>query len=411
MADDIVLPIPNLNLPQHFFTLSTPSLVHLHENAAKELLAGIEADEMAPYFRIASGSPLPSTPSSSSSVPTSPTTSTISKVPVGVLPANPTLLAKMEEANVKKLAELDLRLQEAEKTEGESEISEALRAKADYLTRIGDKEKAVEAQTLALEKTPGLGSRIDIVLTLARIGFFFGDNKLVTDHLTKAEKLIDEGGDWDRRNRLKVYRGLHLVSNRQFARGGELFIDALSTFTAVELISYNDFVALTVISNTLVLKRVDLKKKIITAPEVIQVLPELPILGQLMKSLYDCHYDQFFQALATLEQTHLLPSRLLSPHARYYVREMRIAAYAQLLESYRSLTIESLSGAFGVSTEFVDNELSRFIANGRLHASIDKVHGIVETTRPSLKNAQYETVVKQGDVLLNSVQRLSKVLY
>ena len=59
----------------------------------------------------------------------------------------------------------------------------------------------------------------------------------------------------------------------------------------------------------------------------------------------------------------------------------------------------------------IHSELSRFIANGRLHASIDKVHGIVETTRPSLKNAQYETVVKQGDVLLNSVQRLSKVLY
>ena len=80
--------------------------------------------------------------------------------------------------------------------------------------------------------------------------------------LTSIHRLIDEGGDWDRRNRLKVYRGLHLVSNRQFARGGELFIDALSTFTAVELISYNDFVALTVISNTLVLKRVDLKKKV-----------------------------------------------------------------------------------------------------------------------------------------------------
>lgn len=175
--------------------------------------------------------------------------------------------------------------------------------------------------------------------------------------------------------------------------------------------------------------------QIIDAPEVIQVLPELPILGDLIKNLYECHYDKFFLALATLEQTQLLPSRLLSPHARYYVREMRIAAYSQLLESYRSLTLESLSGAFGVSVEFVDryatasfrspsifqwtnkslisqnSELSRFIANGRLHASIDKVHGIVETTRPSLKNAQYETVVKQGDLLLNSVQRLSKVLY
>jgi len=41
MADKIVLPIPNLELPQHFFTLSSPSLAHLHKNAAIQLLAGI----------------------------------------------------------------------------------------------------------------------------------------------------------------------------------------------------------------------------------------------------------------------------------------------------------------------------------------------------------------------------------
>lgn len=57
---------------------------------------------------------------------------------------------------------------------------------------------------------------------------------------------------------------------------------------------------------------------------------------------------------ALLEQNFLLPSRILSPHARFYVREMRILAYAQLLESYRSLTLESLGQAFGVSQEFVD---------------------------------------------------------
>ena len=57
------------------------------------------------------------------------------------------------------------------------------------------------------------------------------------------------------------------------------------------------------------------------------------------------------------------------------------------------------------------SELSRFIASGRLHCTIDKVNGIVETNRPALKNAQYETVIRQGDLLLNSVQRLSKVLH
>lgn len=45
---------------------------------------------------------------------------------------------------------------------------------------------------------------------------------------------------------------------------------------------------------------------------------------------------------------------LLHPHYRYYVREMRILAYTQLLESYRSLTLQYMAEAFGVSTDFID---------------------------------------------------------
>jgi len=375
-----------LRLPQAQFTLSTPKLSQRHEQARKTLLTGIEADQMAPYYRFVTAS-----------TPT--------------IPLDQPLLEKMEAQNKTELDKLDARLAEAQTTEGETEISDALRARATYLTRIGDKENAIKAQELALEKTPGLGSRIDIVLTLARIGFFFDDQELIRSNLTKAEELIEKGGDWDRRNRLKVYQGLHLLSIRSFKRCGELFIDALSTFTATELLEYNDFVALCVIVNTLCLQRVDLKKKLMAAPEVTQVLLELTELADFTKSLYECHYDKFFVALAALEQNYLLGSRLFNVHTRYYVREMRIIAYAQLLESYRSLTLESMARAFGVSVDFIDTELARFISTGRLNCVIDKVNGVVETNRPSAKNARYETVIKQGDVLLNSIQRLSKVLY
>ncbi|KAI5997500.1 26S proteasome subunit RPN7-domain-containing protein [Pisolithus albus] len=223
MADDRILPIPNISLPQHLFTLVNPSLSHLHDVAWKSLLEGIEADNMAPYYRVITSS--------------------------SGIDVDPALLETMEKANEEQLKQLDERLAEAEKTEGESEISDALKERANHLTRIGDKDAAVAAQQLALEKTPGLGSRTDITSTLVRIGFFFGDNTLITENLAKAEKLIEEGGDWDRRNRLK------------FKSGGELLLDALSTFTATELISYNDLVALTIIVNTLTLARVDLKKK------------------------------------------------------------------------------------------------------------------------------------------------------
>lgn len=46
--------------------------------------------------------------------------------------------------------------------------------------------------------------------------------------------------------------------------------------------------------------------------------------------------------------------RYLSAHYRYYVREVRILAYNQLLESYSSLTLEYLATTFGVTVEFID---------------------------------------------------------
>ena len=58
----------------------------------------------------------------------------------------------------------------------------------------------------------------------------------------------------------------------------------------------------------------------------------------------------------------------------------------------------------------LDADLAQFISAGRLSCSIDKVNGIVSSTRPDTKNAQYQATIKQGDLLLNRVQKLSKVI-
>lgn len=94
----------------------------------------------------------------------------------------------MKASNVETLASLDAGLAIAEKNEGETEISDALKARANFLTRIGEKDKAIEAQKLALEKTTGVGGKIDIILTLVRIGFFWADNDLTVWGLEKADK-------------------------------------------------------------------------------------------------------------------------------------------------------------------------------------------------------------------------------
>jgi 26S proteasome regulatory subunit N7 len=200
-----------------------------------------------------------------------------------ILPLDKTLLAEMEAANEEELKKLDERLAEAEKIEGESEISDALKARANYLTRIGDEVRFLflyfftrlhEMNLGTILTSPKARTRKDtrarvmhrhhidyrpswVLLLRHRYRDQHGQGRKVRRLLVPAvflanlplHRLIDEGGDWDCRNRLKVYTGLHFLSIRQFKRGGELLLNALSTFTATELLSYNEFVGLTVIAN------------------------------------------------------------------------------------------------------------------------------------------------------------------
>ncbi len=46
--------------------------------------------------------------------------------------------------------------------------------------------------------------------------------------------------------------------------------------------------------------------------------------------------------------------RYLHPHFRYYMREIRTVVYSQFLESYKSVTIEAMAKAFGVTVDFID---------------------------------------------------------
>ena len=60
------------------------------------------------------------------------------------LPLDNALLESLEKSNKGELEKLEERLEEAKKQEGESDIADVLRAKANYLTRIGDKVRVIE---------------------------------------------------------------------------------------------------------------------------------------------------------------------------------------------------------------------------------------------------------------------------
>ena len=91
---------------------------------------------------------------------------------------------------------------------------------------------------------------------------------LVKKHVDRAKALVESGGDWDRRNRLKAYQGLYLLSARSYDLAAPLLLDSLSTFTSYELCSYSSLVVYSVLAGSVSLKRVDFKSKVVDAPEI-----------------------------------------------------------------------------------------------------------------------------------------------
>jgi len=227
--------------------------------------------------------------------------------------------------------------------------------------------------------------------------------------IAETKKLVDAGGDWDRRNRLKVYEALYLITGREIRKASELLLECIATFTCTEICSYQQFMFYTIVTSMINLSRTQMKTQLVKNAQVTATIRDAPVIRSLLFSLYDCEYKQFMHSLLAISPD-ITHDRYLGPHVRYILREYRVLGYSQFLEAYKSVMFSSMALSFGLSIPILDTELSKFIAAGRLNAKIDKVGDVIETSRPDKKNSQYQEVVKKGDALLNHIQKLARVI-
>lgn len=181
------------------------------------------------------------------------------------------------------------------------------------------------------------------------------------------------------------------MSVRDFAGAASLFLEAVPTFGSYELMTYENLVFYTVVTATFALERPDLRSKVIKCNEVQEQLTGGGVNGSLiplreyLEAFYGCHYERFFNQLAALELERVGVSalrennlnfqlkfdRYLYPHYNYYTRCMRLRAYEQFLTPYKTVRIDMMASDFGVSRDFIDRELHRFVASGSLNCRLD----------------------------------------
>ncbi|KAG7117322.1 26S proteasome regulatory subunit rpn7 like protein [Verticillium longisporum] len=440
---------PLLPLSQHVFTLTNPyASKSVQQAAVKVLQDAIAEHKMAPFYRFLAH-PLEGIlntvgEGSSQSVPGKPPSRKSSLVGMIATKSQTTINLPWDEDLYKQLkSENDAELEGIQKEEdeaveqaGDTEVQAARGKRAEFWARVGDKDRAITAYEDVFEKTGILGTKIDLVLAIVRMGLFYGDKLLTKKHVERAKALVESGGDWDRRNRLKAYEGLHLLTIRSYAATAPLLLDSLSTFTSYELCTYSSLVdKMLALSGALSAgpgaddsssaeeASTSVKKGAKTAvnlttlgssteqPEAEMAIDFSP-LAQLVTSLYNGSYKFFFQALAQVEESFLAQDRYLHEHKQWFVREMRLRAYQQLLQSYRVVGLDTMATDFGVTVDFLDRDLARFIAAGRIPCTIDRVSGkgVIETNRPDDKNKQYQDVVRQGDQLITKLQKYGQAV-
>ena len=188
-------------------------------------------------------------------------------------------LTAMEGRHKTKMEELEKKVEDAKENAGDMEVLDARFEVARFAAKSLSKDEALEAydKVFALPKLSS-GKKIDCLMESARVALFHGDNKKTAETVDKAAKLAEAGGDWDRRNRLKVYSALSKLLVRDVKGAASLLIDCIATFSCTELCSYTEFVVYTIISNILYIPRTDLKSKIIDGPEILSVASDIPVV-------------------------------------------------------------------------------------------------------------------------------------
>ena len=309
----------------------------------------------------------------------------------------------------KKISDLEKKMEED--VDGIEELD-----KATYIFEIGKiyKEQkmmpeAIEKFKETISKTQSFNTKVDALFEICHIGLLEKDLDILKEYLQKIKDLLKEGGDWEKKNRLKVYEGLYLIFIRNFKNAGKNFLEALMTFTSYELFDFKTFVFYTAVINIISVDRKTLKEKIIDNSDVLSCINDIPHLQKFLNTFYDGQYAEFFKELYYIIQV-IKKDFYLSKHYNYYINEIRVKVYSQFLQSYKTVTMENMAAVFGVSINFIDRELSNFISQGRINAKIDKVSGIIECNHNEQNIDLYQATIRDSDILISKIHKLSKLL-
>ena len=180
-------------------------------------------------------------------------------------------------------------------------MRDAIVDKADFLkSEARDYPEAEKVYREAYEKTGGASRKMEILFEILQMNIEKFDIDAIKKDVNQCKVLVDEGADWDKKNKLKIYEGIYCMMIRDLKTAAELLLSSVATFTATELIDYKTFVFYTVVTSMVTMDRKVIRKDVVHSPDILAVIRDIPNLKTFLESFFNCDYRTFYESFVEI---------------------------------------------------------------------------------------------------------------
>lgn len=176
------------------------------------------------------------------------------------------------------------------------------------------------------EKSGGASKKMEILFEILLMNIEKFDIDEVKKDVNTCKQLVEDGADWDKKNKLKIFEGVYCMMIRDLKTAAKLFLSSTATFTCTELMDYKTFVFYAVITSIVTMDRKTIRKEVVHSPDVLAVIREIPNLKLFLDSFYNCEYKVFFEMFVEIIDA-VKVDVYLGQHVNYFIKEMRLVAY------------------------------------------------------------------------------------
>lgn len=302
----------------------------------------------------------------------------------------------------------DEKIAAAQADQGDLEIRDAMLEKAELFHEVKDYENYRVWIKNALGKSVGNSKKLELTIMILNTYWVERNFEQFEKSLDECRKLTDDSLDWEKKNKLAIYNGIHQILKRQMTEAAKSLIACVDTFNSPEIMTFKELVKYAVILGLLELPRKDLREKLVQNAEINSVLNETPLLKKFLQTIYGMQYKQFFSVLIELNDQVLIQDVLLSRHRQFLLKRARIVIYSLFLESYKTVKLDKMAQSFGVSVEFLDQELADLISQKYINCKIDKVNLVVQAVKVDDRSTAFQEIERKGDALVERLHKLMK---